>query len=204
MRRVLSGNQPTQTSGKDQDANPDELLVVDATPATDHFAQIFDDYWDDVFRYCYYRTGNWHEAEDIASQVFASALMAFPQFRQGSERSWIFSIAHNTVINAYRKRSMQRSTSFDQIPDLITNEPGPEEIALQLERHSMVHDLLQYVTSDQRELLELRLAGLTSLEIATLLDRSHSSVRTAQHRAMETLRDLMKKSIELEIEGSHA
>ena len=49
--------------------------------------------------------------------------------------------------------------------------------------------LLAGLPADQRELLELRLAGLTAVEIARVLGRSHDAVRKAESRAIRMLRD---------------
>jgi hypothetical protein len=51
-------------------------------------------------------------------------------------------------------------------------------------------DLRAQLPADSRQLLELRLAGLTDTEIATVLGKSHGAVRTAQHRTVVRLREL--------------
>jgi len=48
--------------------------------------------------------------------------------------------------------------------------------------------LLSRLPEKQRELLELRLAGLTAVEIARVLGWSHGAVRKAESRAIQTLR----------------
>ena len=41
---------------------------------------------------------------------------------------------------------------------------------------------------DQHEAIELRMTGLTGVQIAEVMDRSHDSVRMLQRRAIERLR----------------
>ena len=69
--------------------------------------------------------------------------------------------------------------------------PSPEELALAADDHRLMHDLLSRLKTEQRELLELRLAGLTDAEIARVLGRSHDAVRKAQSRAIGILRGFL-------------
>jgi len=52
-------------------------------------------------------------------------------------------------------------------------------------------DLLPLLGEDQRQVLELRLAGLSSGEIEIVLGKSRSWVGVTQHRAVLRLRALM-------------
>jgi DNA-directed RNA polymerase specialized sigma24 family protein len=47
------------------------------------------------------------------------------------------------------------------------------------------------LTPEQREVVELRLAGLTGPEIAAAVGRSHGAVRALQFRAYQQLRTLL-------------
>ena len=61
-----------------------------------------------VLNYCYHRLGTWSEAEDAAQQVFLHAYTALGRFRdrEGSFRSWLFTVAHHEVAN--RRRGQRR------------------------------------------------------------------------------------------------
>jgi DNA-directed RNA polymerase specialized sigma24 family protein len=68
-----------QTHNPDRVQTPsDEALVAHAQLDPTGFDAIFDRYWNPVLRYCYYRLGDWHQAEDAAAQVFLNALAALP------------------------------------------------------------------------------------------------------------------------------
>lgn len=53
--------------------------------------------------------------------------------------------------------------------------------------------MLGKLPTDQRRVVELRLAGLTGPEIASVLGRSHDAVKKLQGRAIAKLRDLAAK-----------
>ena len=68
------------------------------------FAPLYQEYLGPVYRYCYRRLGSREAAEDATSLVFERALRALPTFRGASFRAWLFTIAHNAVTDAYRRR----------------------------------------------------------------------------------------------------
>src|SRR5699024_10200533 len=80
----------------------DEITRAKRNPA--EFAPLYERYVDAVYTYCLRRIGAPDHAADLTSRIFTRALGAIPRFREGSGsfRSWLFAIAHNTVVDAYR------------------------------------------------------------------------------------------------------
>ena len=70
-------------------------------------------------------------------------------------------------------------------------QPGPEELAVAAEAGRAVRAVLGRLPPEQRRVLELRLAGLSGVEIADVLGRSHGTVRNLQHRTLVRLRELL-------------
>ncbi|MGH2551154.1 MAG: RNA polymerase sigma factor [Thermomicrobiales bacterium] len=64
------------------------------------------------------------------------------------------------------------------------------------ERRSL-HAALSLLTDDQRQVVELRLAGLTGPEIAEIVERSHAAVKMLQLRAIERLRQILDPPIQI-------
>lgn len=178
--------QPASVTAHDYDA----VAAALRDPAA--FSILFDRYWDQVFRFCYYRLGDWHEAEDAASQVFVNALGGIDGFRNDNRdeafRCWLFTIARGVVSNHRRWHARHQTTELDHATELTDNEQSPEELAIANDNHAWLRALLLALTDDQRDLLELRLSGLTDAEIARVLGRSHDAVRKAQSRAVQALR----------------
>ena len=156
------------------------------------FATFYRENLDDVYRYCYFRLGSREAAEDATSEIFAKALSSFETFRgQGSRRSWLFSIAHNAVIDLHRRKRL--IVPLDEIDDIEDEGESPESLAMSSTEQAEVRALLRQLPDTQRQILELRLAGLTGAEIADVLGRTHASVKIAQVRAYRTLRDLLQR-----------
>lgn len=74
---------------------------------------------------------------------------------------------------------------------LVDDGVSPEAWALADEDRRAVLAALAKLTPTSRRVVELRLAGLTSAEIADALTMSFSAVNTAHFRAFARLRDLL-------------
>ncbi len=160
------------------------------------FEALYLRYLDPVYRYCYRRLGTREQAEDATSQVFIKAFAAVADHRSGAFRSWLFTIAHNVVIDAYRRR--RPTQPLETAGDRPDNQLTPEETAIASDDGRTLRRLLLQLTDDQRSVMELRLAGLTGAEIAQVLDRSPGSVKTAQFRAMSRLRAMLEDPPQME------
>jgi RNA polymerase sigma-70 factor, ECF subfamily len=172
----------------------DARLVVLAKGDPRAFAPLYARYFDPVYRYCYRRLGHPEAAADATAQVFAKALAALPGYRDDapSFRSWLFAIAHNAVVDDLRAR--RPAAPIDAAAEVAARGPSPEEAVLRDEAGRTVRTLLASLPEDQRQILELRLAGLTGPEIATALGRSLGAVKVAQVRAFARLRATFESS----------
>jgi RNA polymerase sigma-70 factor (ECF subfamily) len=166
---------------------PAQIALAQRDPAA--FAPLYEHYADDVYRYCYRRLGNPEAAADATSRVFARALSALPRYHDRSFRSWLFTIAHHTVVDAWRTTRVE--ARLDLTAGRADSGPGPEEVALREDAGREVRALLGQLPSDQRHVVELRLAGLTNQEMAATLGRSVAATKMLQVRALARLRTLL-------------
>jgi RNA polymerase sigma factor (sigma-70 family) len=133
--------------------------------------------------------------------VFERALKALPRFTTGSFRAWLFTIARNAIANMHRRDRGEQNLS--KAWDVIDDRPGPEEVSVDLTDGVWIRGLLKDLSPDQRQIVELRLAGLTDIEIAKALGRSHGSIRTAQYRALRKLRTIFEADAKTIMEHNH-
>jgi RNA polymerase sigma-70 factor, ECF subfamily len=182
-------------NGRPPAVSSDAVLVLNAQQDNDAFAPLYDRYFDSIFRFCFYRLGDWQEAEDAASDIFVKALASVARFRTDGEeqgfRSWLFTIARHVVTDRRRYQGRHPSQPIETaalVPDPANT---PEEQAVVADDHQRVRHLLGHLKPDQRDLLELRLAGLKNAEIAGILGKSHDAVRKEQSRIIQTLRSLV-------------
>ncbi len=162
--RARPGDDPSARVAGERDDPSDGALVAAAQADRQAFAPLYDRYVDPVYRYCLRRLGSREVAEDATAQVFAKALAALPGYRDRSFRGWLFTIAHNVVSDTLRRRRPEAPLEVaDDRPDPA---PTPEDVALAAEAGRALRALLAQLPADQRRIVELRLAGLTGVEIA--------------------------------------
>lgn len=167
----------------------DELLAVRAATEPAAFAEIYRRYVVRIDRYCNRRLGDRDLAQDATSQIFLKALESLQRKRVDNVASWLFSIAHNEVIDRYRRR--HHDAVLDRMLDLASQDRSPEDLAITHSETSDLRKMLSYLTADQQRVVELRLAGLTTQEIQDVLGKGRSWVGTTQHRALRRLRELL-------------
>src|SRR5690242_357465 len=186
MRQLLA---PRAATIEPDDGGMDDDALVAAQRDPRAFAPLYARYADPVYRYSWRRLGDPDAAADATSLVFTKALAALPRYRAGSFRSWLFSIAHNTIVDG--ARAARPATPLDAAIDPVDPAPGPEELAVAGDAGRQVRALLGRLSPDQRQVVELRLAGLTDREIAAALGRNLPAVRMLQTRAVARLRSLL-------------
>lgn len=169
----------------------DIALVSQAIVDPRAFEQLFDRYWEPVFRYCLVRLHDWQLAEDAASQTFIKMhahLLRFVGTDDSAFRCWMFAIARNTVHDVQRTTYRHRSTQLSEAESLADSGISPEDAALEAERSRQLQQILSTLPDEHRQLIELRAAGLTAAEIGIVLGKSEAAVRQAQSRLIRSLR----------------
>lgn len=155
--------------------------------------QILDLYKGMIFSYAYRLVGNDHDAEELTFETFIRAFKALDSF--SSERSfkaWLFTIAHNLIIDHLRKTRRDR-----QYETLDENLPDPDDFIKRYETKRKLEKIeiaLNYLPVLDREIIILfHREGLSYQDIAVTLNLPVTTVKTRLHRARKKLTDLVKK-----------
>jgi RNA polymerase sigma factor (sigma-70 family) len=164
-------------------------LVARAQRDRQEFAHLYQEYLPQVYRYCYRGLGSQEAAEDATSQIFTQALAALHRYKSGSFRAWLFTIAHNVVVDEARRR--RPASSLDLAETLVDPAPQLEEALIETEMRQSIVALMRQLSPAQRQVLELRLSGLTALEIAAVMGRSHGTIRNLHYQTVARLRELL-------------
>jgi RNA polymerase sigma-70 factor (ECF subfamily) len=169
----------------------DAAIVMAAQRDLRAFAPLYEKYFDPIYGYCLRSLRDSEAAADATSQTFAKALKALPKYKAWSFRSWLFSIAHNVIVDSVRRR--KPTTAIDEAGEFSDGSPGPEDEYLYRESQHSVARLLTQLTNDQRQVVELRMAGLSGQEIADAMNSNVGAVKALQFRAYSRLRKLLSK-----------
>ena len=203
----------TQTRSAMQ--NEDKLLQAARQGDEDAFRRLLEAYRSELHAHCYRMLGSVHDAEDALQEAHLRAWRGLKSFEgRSSLRSWLYTIATNTCLNAIAKRP-KRVLPVDYAPatdphtgpgepviESVWVEPYPDEI-LGLEdgyaapeaSYEMRESVelafvaaLQNLPPNQRAVLILReVLGFSAKEVADALDTSTASVNSALQRARATV-----------------
>lgn len=173
-------------------SNRDERKADEIEYKESMLSSLYEEYYDKIARYAFVRIGNKAEAEDIAGEVFLKALKSLKSYKERGipMQAWLFRIAHNLVVDYFRKYEKHMTVPIDEMQ--IESEINPAATAernLEIER---VKKAMVQLTNEQQEVIRLRFFGeLTSKEAGQLLNKSHGAVREMQRAAVEKLRNLL-------------
>lgn len=138
----------------------------------------------------YLRGAGVEDPDGTANEVFLRVFGGIGRFEgaEGRFRSWVFTIAHNLVIDERRRRGRRRH-EVELSDDTGARSPGADDVALIALGDERVRDLLADLPPDQRDVLLLRIvADLSIEETAIALDKKPGAVKSLQHRAVAALR----------------
>lgn len=183
---------PSGTTGVVIETGEAESVVV----RTD-FVAIYREYAAHIYRYCYRCLGSKEDAEDATSQTFTQALDHLDRLRDDGVRPWLYRIAHNVVIDMTRRR--RPVNSFDDERNVPDEALGIEAEFDRRELQLLLEGAMASLSDRDRQLVFLRLSGLTGAEIAQVLNCSHAAVRVAHHRALDRLRGILTEEGNLDV-----
>jgi len=155
-------------------------------------AALYESYYDRISRYAFVRLGDRAEAEDLAGEVFLKALESLTSYKERGVpmQAWLFKIAHNLIVDHFRKSAKHKTVSIDKVSVKIDSDPEEQAMAgLEMAR---VVRAMNKLTELQRKVIELRFFGeLTSEEAGHVLNKRAGAVRELQSAAIKTLRKLL-------------
>jgi RNA polymerase sigma-70 factor (ECF subfamily) len=159
------------------------------------FDIIYDRFADALFRYVYARCGDPTLAEDLLGDLWVRVVERLSTFRQppsGVEpafAAWLYRIAHNLVIDSFRRKE---SGHIPLDPGISDREPTPDEQAISGDERHQLHAAIAQLTPDQREVVLMRfIEERSNAEVAALTGRSEGAVKVMQHRALAALAKLL-------------
>jgi RNA polymerase sigma-70 factor, ECF subfamily len=191
------------------------MTIVAPTPASRVTVDSFDAYRRALLGFCYRMLGSAADAEDAVQETMVRAWRGLDSFEgRAPVEAWLYRIATNVCLNLLRgrgRRALPMDVSeassgsaslgaphrnevwVEPIPDGLITSPGadPGEVAATRESVRLAFvAALQLLPPRQRAVLILRdVLRWKADEVATLLDTSVVSVKSALQRARATLAD---------------
>lgn len=157
----------------------------------EQFVKAYDQYFEAIFRYCFFRTNNRDLSKDLAQDTFMRT-WSYIQMGNNVEniRALLYKIAGNTVVDWYRKRKNQSletimESGFDPSDD------SADATDKQAEIQTILTNVEKLSVEDQHLVVWHYVEGLTAGEIANTLKQNKNTISVKIHRAVVKLRKIL-------------
>ncbi len=163
------------------------------------FGDLFDRYYDVVFRYVLFRTGDRSLAEDLTQETFVRALRRISSVSyQGRDiGAWFVTIARNLIFDHVKSSRYRLEQTTSEIVELSPSTGGPEQEVLDGATNDELLRCVRKLNPDQQECIMLRfMQGLSVAETAARTGRNEGAIKALQHRAVRRLAQLLPEGLQ--------
>jgi RNA polymerase sigma-70 factor, ECF subfamily len=201
---------PGIVGGADPRASPpvnddDQELIARIRRDRRHFGTLFDLHYAPMKKYVLRRVGDYHSANDIVSETFLKAFLAFDRFtwRGVPLKAWLYRIATNEVNQYFRRRSryvpenLHRLEEFNDVRILRVADDERRAWELEEARHAQFRQARAAINTlpvRYAEVLALRFfEQLSPGEVAVILGKPEGTVKSLCARGLEKVRAIMDR-----------
>ncbi len=181
-----------QSPDHSADKLSDNELALRARSDICYFTPLFDRHFKPVYRYFYARLRHREDAEDLTSETFMKITQGLSSY---SERGipfsvWMYRIAHNILIDFYRRSKGRVAESLEEIDP--SREPSCDFDMAAIDRSVLSDKLwetMKVLPERQQEIWVLKLnSDLPHKDIASILGITENQVNVYVSRSMKTLK----------------
>ncbi len=168
-----------------------DILLKAKEGKEEALSQLYNHYYDRLYRFIYYRVSHKEVAEDLTEEVFIKLFRNLKNLEQtGAFEGWLFQIARNQVIDYYRAK--KSTVALEEVENTLEYETNIVDIVnLQTEQKLLIK-ILKELNPEQQVLIKLKfIEDLDNETIAQLMDKTEGAIRVMQHRAIAKLKELM-------------
>ena len=170
------------------------------------FERFVDHFHAKIFQYSWLMCGRREDAEEVAQETMLKVFESFNQLREPERvRPWVFRIAKNVCLNKRRKSifapASAQEISLDELMPSRDSRGGrikieiadwsnlPDDQLLRTELKAELQSAIRNLPEIYRSVILLRDAeGLSTAEVAQILDVTDDVVKTRLHRARLAVR----------------
>ena len=179
-----------------EELTDEELLKRCQNGDDDAFTALYRRYRLQLFAYLHkLLPGNNPLVDDFFQQTWAKAYGSLGKYtHQQKFLAWLCRIAHNLVMDHFRKL---KDAQFDQFDENVRQEESPD-IMEQLDEETVYNALekaIVQLSPEQRLVVEMRRNGMSFKEIAESQNANLNTVLGRMHYAIDKLRELMRNYI---------
>lgn len=164
--------------------------MVDTVMTPDAFGQLLSQTRPRLHRYCARMLGSAFDGEDVVQDAMAKAIEALPEAGHlDNPERWLFRIAHNTALDALRRRKRQATRQSSD--DLVAIEDPSADAAARVETAGSFAAFLALPPAQRASVVLTNVLGYANAETADILETTVAAVKADLHRGREKLKAQM-------------
>jgi RNA polymerase sigma-70 factor (ECF subfamily) len=175
-------------------SDAEQKLIEDVKKDPARFAELYDKYFDQIYRYVYRRCSDKDTVYDLVSQTFFDAMTHVKSFewRGFSFSSWLYKIAHNNVLKWYRTQSRQKIVDLEEGKNTVDHSSDPVREAVENEAKDEIGAVLVQLEQEEREIIRLKFfEGASNIEIAEIMGLSANHIGVKVFRVLKKVKQLL-------------
>ncbi len=171
----------------------DKLVTASQKGNTKAFGELYDHFFKQIHKYVYYKVSDEY-VDDLVANIFVKSWTKIKKYQKQKHpfRSWLFRIAHNTVVDHYRTNK-----EFYELEDRIADDNerlNPKLITETKLNGERVQRALRKIGDRYREVVLLKFMNeMSNKEIAEVLKTNETNIRTLQFRALKKLKEAIEQ-----------
>lgn len=148
------------------------------------FIRLYQEIYQDLYRFALYTLKNIHDAEDVTGDAVADAFESFGKLRSlDSFRPWIFKILSNKC----KRKLKEYVNKTVELPDDLAGGDS-------MEVGCQVRQAFARLDEEERLIISMHIfAGYTSREIGKILHKNENTIRSKESRALKKMERLLQE-----------
>lgn len=161
--------------------------MVETVMTPEAFGQLLSQTRPRLHRYCARMLGSAFDGEDVVQDAMAKAIEALPEAGHlDNPERWLFRIAHNTALDALRRR--KRQAERHSAVELTSVEDPAANAAARVDSAGSFAVFLALPPSQRASVVLTDVLGYANAETAGILDTTVAAVKADLHRGRERLK----------------
>lgn len=175
-----------------------ELIRLIQKGQKEYLNEIAGKYYDDIYYFCCYQTGNREDAYDLTQETFLRFIRYVDRYQYRNLKGYLLTIAMNLCRSYFHESERTRSKrEYDACSRSAADKEyvlGSDEAVECMERSKILADALLTLPDMQREAVILHhLYGYKNREIARMTGASYAAVKSRIKQGLEKLKNLLDK-----------
>lgn len=165
--------------------NDKELIYEIQHGNKERLEELIEKYYDDIYRFCYYKTGNATISYDLTQNVFLKLIQYIGKYKdRGKFKSYLITIAVN-VCNTYFYENKRNFEEFNTNSEYHQNTNKELE---KVEQNYMIQKALNQLPEKQKEVIILKYyEDFKIKDIAKILDEKVPTIKSRLKQGIEKL-----------------